>query len=583
MKILSPIRNCPSTAKRLALSVTIAGSLFASGLAPSLAFAKRVDPALSGGISILVHRFDEDAAPIDPTPVVIDEVKTEADSDTPDLSEENERSEEAEASDEPTSQKIIAIPGTHDSIPTVAVDAQPKADLPSVDLPNISPSSEDEIEADSGDLQLAAAELDVAPSTSVRRTSSDFNEMLAAVAASTAAKIGIPLEQFLEPFAMIRTKAILPPVAGELDPAVEAKVADDEALAQAVALNRWWLDESKPEVTTDEPVLQSQVVQKAVKPSPAPHKFTIDVREELAALAAEEPMDLSPSAVILPFIAKHDFSEPIAEAEVEMEVAVEPEVIEASTDELAGSSPVIVTLEEAYLPYDLNEGDVHEAQVVKSSPDCLLDEAVWQAEQLAVAAKRFSPRELGGLLADVSRRRSIIEADVLNVVADDLASMVATPVAMMLVDGEPVPQPVPDAEPDTVHSIDTMVVDGDVIPAPTPDSVPDELPNSAVIEIMLVDGDLVPAPTPDTAPDAVEPAPMTPTMLVDGDAIPAPTPDGIPNGIVSLDTATGIESIVAVDVVPESAYPKMNPGLDPASLEAETQLATRPEDENVQR
>ncbi|MEO9592597.1 MAG: hypothetical protein ABJG45_13540, partial [Rhodopirellula bahusiensis] len=289
MKILSPIRNCPSTAKRLALSVTIAGSLFASGLAPSLAFAKRVDPALSGGISILVHRFDEDAAPIDPTPVVIDEVKTEADSDTPDLSEENERSEEAEASDEPTSQKIIAIPGTHDSIPTVAVDAQPKADLPSVDLPNISPSSEDEIEADSGDLQLAAAELDVAPSTSVRRTSSDFNEMLAAVAASTAAKIGIPLEQFLEPFAMIRTKAILPPVAGELDPAVEAKVADDEALAQAVALNRWWLDESKPEVTTDEPVLQSQVVQKAVKPSPAPHKFTIDVREELAALAAEEP------------------------------------------------------------------------------------------------------------------------------------------------------------------------------------------------------------------------------------------------------------------------------------------------------
>ncbi|WP_286764837.1 MULTISPECIES: hypothetical protein [Rhodopirellula] len=578
MKTLSPIRHCSSTAKRLALSVAIAGSVFAAGLAPSLAHAKRVDTALTGGISILVHRFDEEAAPIDPTPVVVEEAKDETEKKT----DESAKPTEAAATDQ-AQQKIVAIPGTHDSIPTVTVDLSPEAAPAEADLP-----ATDDAETNSG-LQLAAADTDVAPAqtTSVRRTSSDFNEMLAAVAASTAAKIGIPLEQFLEPFAMIRTKAKLPPVAGELDPSIGAAVADDEALAQAVALNRWWLDESKPEVDFDENVLQSQVVEKVSKPTPTPHKFTIDVREELAALAAEEPFDVTQPSVILPFIAKHDFSAPAIDSppaiETSAESATEPEVVEEDIDRLAGSSPVIVTLEEAYLPYDLNEGDVHQAQVVKSSPDCLLDEAVWQISKLADQAECFTPRELGGLLADVSRRRASIEADVLDVVAHDLASIVATPVPMMLVDGEPVPKPVADAEPDAVHSIDTMVVDGEVIPAPIPDAVPDELPNSAIIEIMLVDGDLVPAPTPDTAPDAPESAPAIPTMLVDGDAIPAPTPDGIPNGLVSLDTATGIESIVAVDVVPESAYPKMNPGLDPAAMDAETQLATRPEDESVQR
>lgn len=573
MKTLSPIRHCSSTAKRLALSVAIAGSVFATGLAPSLAHAKRVDSALTGGISILVHRFDDEAAPIDPAPVVVDEAKDEIKKKT----DEADKPTEAAATEQ-IQQTIVAIPGTHDSIPTVTVDLHPETVPAEADQP-----AADETEAVADELQLAAADADVAPAqpTSVRRTSSDFNEMLAAVAASTAAKIGIPLEQFLEPFAMIRTKAKLPPVAGELDPSIGAVVADHEALAQAVALNRWWLDESKPEVDSDESVLQSQVVEKASKPTSTPHKFTIDVREELAALAAEEPFDVTQPAVILPFIAKHDFSVPATESSAEP--ATEPAVVEEEIDRLAGSSPVIVTLEEAYLPYDLNEGDIHQAQVVKSSPDCLLEEAVWQVSKLADQAECFSPRELGGLLADVSRRRASIEADVLDVVAHDLASIVATPVPMMLVDGEPVPKPVADAEPDAVHSIDTMVVDGEVIPAPIPDAVPDELPNSAIIEIMLVDGDLVPAPTPDTAPDAPQAAPAIPTMLVDGDAIPAPTPDGIPNGLVSLDTATGIESIVAVDVVPESAYPKMNPGLDPATMDAETQLATRPEDESVQR
>ncbi|KLU03167.1 putative transmembrane protein [Rhodopirellula islandica] len=572
MKIFSPIRHCSTTAKRLALSVTIAGSLFASGLAPSLAHAKQVDPALTGGISILVHRFDEEAAPIDPAVVVdapsvpTEDKATEAGEIEAEAANAGEnKAEDAEA--QPAQQAIISIPGTHDSIPTVSVDIQP--------------------ESTGDELKVAAADInDVsAPATSVRRTSSDFNEMLAAVAASTAAKIGIPLEQFLEPFAMIRTQAKLPPVAGELDPGLSEEVADDQALAQAVALNRWWLDESMPEIASDEPVLQSQVVPNAVPAKPAPHKFTIDVREELAALAAEEPLDVTLPSVIVPFIAMHDFSKPVGNTVLKLGVEriTEPEVAVEDPSDLAGSSPVIVTLEEAYLPYDLNEGDFHEAQLVKASPDCLLEEAVWQVSKVAEVAECFSPRELGVVLADVAHRRSMIEADVLDVVASDLASLIAKPVPMMLVDGEPIPQPVPDAEPDTVHSIDTMVVDGEVIPAPSPDAVPDELPNSAIIEIMLVDGDLVPAPTPDDAPDAMESSPAIPTMLVDGNAIPAPTPDGIPNGIVSLNTATGIESIVAVDVVPDSAYPELNPGLDPAAMDAETQLATRPEEDNVQR
>jgi hypothetical protein len=571
MKNFSPIRHCSITAKRLALSVTIAGSLFASGLAPSLALAKQTDPALTGGISILVHRFDEDAAPIDPTPVdsssddsapVVTPPATTAVS-----SEDAESDNAAEAETQPVQQTIISIPGTHDSIPTVSVDIQP--------------------ESTGNELKVATVDIDDSPSpaSSVRRTSSDFNGMLAAVAASTAAKIGIPLEQFLEPFAMIRTQAQLPPVAGELDPALNEEIADDQALAQAVALNRWWLDESTPEVASDEPVLQSQVVEKTATPKRAPHKFTIDVREELAALAKEEPLDVTQPTVIIPFIAKHDFSKPVGNTVLKpgAEPFVEADIVADDANALVGSSPVIVTLEEAYLPYDLNEGDFHEAQLVKTSPDCLLEEAVWQASRLAEVAECFSPRELGVVLADVAQRRSVIEADVLDVVANDLASMIAKPVPMMLVDGEPVPQPIPDAEPDTVHSIDTMVVDGEVIPAPTPDAIPDELPNSATIEIMLVDGDLVPAPTPDDAPDAAEQTPSIPTMLVDGNAIPAPTPDGIPNGIVSLNTATGIESIVAVDIVPDSAYPDLNPGLDPAAMDAETQLATRPEEDNVQR
>ncbi|MCC9640839.1 hypothetical protein LOC71_01020 [Rhodopirellula sp. JC740] len=567
MKIHSPIRHCSATAKRLALSVAIAGSILASGFATNSAHAHRVDPALSGGISILVHRFDEEAEPIP----VADLNQTEENSvvflpsdDAPVVQPpavDATPAEIAPADEAPAPTAFVIVPGTHDSIPTSTIDLSP------VDEAS---SSEDE---EAGTLTLAEA-APTAPATRVSRTSSDFNEMLAAVAASTAAKIGIPLEHFLEPFAMIRTQAKLPPVAGELDPSVNEEVADNAALAQAVALNRWWLDDA-PLVRDDQQILQSHVVNQTLRLNKPEPKFTIDVREELAALAAEEPLDVTSHPVIVPLVAKHDFAKP------------EKVVKVADEDPLVGSGPVIVTLEEAYLPYDLAEEDLPAAeqptQLAKISPDCLMDEAVWQISRAADVAECFSPQDIGGLLADLERRRTGLQSIAIKEMAQDLASAWAQPVAIMLVDGQPVPQPIPDEAPNESKLINTMLVDGVEIPAPVPDATPDELPSSEIDGLMLVDGDLVPTPVPDAVPDAEESAPAPPMMIVDGGLIPAPTPDGIPNGIVSFNTLTGIESIVAVDIVPETAYPVMIPLLGPEAFENETQVATRPEEDAVQR
>ncbi|MFG0255034.1 MAG: hypothetical protein ACF787_08040, partial [Rhodopirellula sp. JB053] len=140
--------------RRLLLAALIGGASLWSTSSPSVAAELPFDKR--GGISILVHEFH-------PTPP-----KSEA---AEPMASAGKASLETEPNADTTN--ILAAVGTHDSVPVIIAD-------------------------------------ETTSTPTAHRTSSQFNEMIAAAVSATAAKVGISVEQFLEPFAMVGPLASKP-------------------------------------------------------------------------------------------------------------------------------------------------------------------------------------------------------------------------------------------------------------------------------------------------------------------------------------------------------------------------------------
>ena len=144
---------------------------------------------------------------------------------------------------------------------------------------------------------------------------SEVQESLAMLAATACRSAGVSVEQIIEPFVMV-------------GPYLENSVSSVEAFES------WWaesLDEMIPKVDP----LQSQI----------------------DAIAAQEPIDVESFGVsILVFAAIAE--DAVAASLPETEANIEPGVEIQPLDKLVGSSAIIATIEEDYMPYDLAARDL---------------------------------------------------------------------------------------------------------------------------------------------------------------------------------------------------------------------------------
>ena len=380
------------------------------------------------------------------------------------------------------------------------------------------------------------------------KRSSQFDRTIAAAVAASAAKLGISIEQVLEPFAMIGPIADQGPATVPIDlvASIRAVIADDarendliedvtreaeptnQQLAEAVALNRWWLDSETVAVAT------------------------------------------AGSAVIA-----HAVAEPA-------EIAESIESIEGD-EKLVGSSPMIVTIQDAYMPYDLAQRDLELnflplTTVVPISPQNYVESSAQEAvppaiEVIATVEKSdeantdASPERLvsdfirdASELADTTQIRDMTFAGLGESFGDWVASLspkraaLAKEVAPAVVVGSAVlaatqVAEVPASAPEStvvaadlageevaidVADLAMMEVNGVAIPAPVADPIPNaekalEIANTDSVPVMEVDGKIVPAPVADPAPNASDVADQLAVMEVDGKVIPAPVADPLPN------------------------------------------------------
>ncbi|QDT11369.1 hypothetical protein [Planctomycetes bacterium K23_9] len=241
-------------------------------------------------------------------------------------------------------------------------------------------------------------------SHAVSRTASNFESSLAAVAASACAKAGISVEQLIEPFAMVSTHE-----ENSVDQIVElqqwwsttqqhveaqynsliqlAETADDQSLqataADTVAGNIIQGDVAVLDAVSLVPLVDlrsdlpfSNAMSPLLASVPAsaeegrinetnePADFVRDhrdadllpklvadgaSREQLAILAMEEPIDAQTDSLRM-----HGRS--ILVTQSNQSVSVSPAV--PPTSQLVGSSAMIVSIEEVYMPYDLAARDV---------------------------------------------------------------------------------------------------------------------------------------------------------------------------------------------------------------------------------
>jgi hypothetical protein len=216
------LKNSSRRVRRIVLAALIAGTSLAATATPASAVGTPTEQR--GGISILVHEFTLDQ------------------------------------------QEVVAPAiGTHDSaaLETPVVDVEATV-------------AEDTVEANA--------------TPAISRTSNQFNQVIAAAVSASAARAGISVEQILEPFAMVgpfetvdeesaplaTTSLESPPAAEEvavIEESADYEVADAvpnaRQLAEASALNRWWLDEdSTPaESEHDAVIVKAEVVETEVAAS----------------------------------------------------------------------------------------------------------------------------------------------------------------------------------------------------------------------------------------------------------------------------------------------------------------------------
>ncbi|WP_144059503.1 hypothetical protein [Rhodopirellula sallentina] len=535
--------------RRLLLAALIGGASLWSTSSPSVAAELPFDKR--GGISILVHEFH-------PTPTTSDAVEPIAPADTASV----ETKPNADASN------IVAAVGTHDSVPVVIAN-------------------------------------ETLSTPTAHRTSSQFNEMIAAAVSATAAKVGISVEQFLEPFAMVGPLASKPlattplaekpandaeatteipvdaveesaiavttkpanPIADEpVQSVLTESVPSAQQLAEAVALNRWWQDETIDE--TDNEIL-NEIVQTEIETS-----IVENVVENAVENIAEDIVENTVESVV------EEESTDLADALVANDLE----------DKFVGSAPVIVTIQEAYSPYDIAKRDlemeyldlttvqpIHPKNYVSLPADDAL--ALEDADTVEIA-KEFESEELetedavakteDGTAAEIE----VAQVDN-NAAADDIEEVVAvspdclldewihtasiwtenvrtTDVSVTAV-GESVGTwfanfAIP-AEANVAEEVPMMIVANETIPAPVPDAVPNAAPEpEAVVEMVATDAKDAPAediaavsdePISDEAVAEVAAAePSDPSdsqeivmMDVDGEKIPAPVADEAPNAV----------------------------------------------------
>ncbi|MFK8114063.1 MAG: hypothetical protein AB8B91_17810 [Rubripirellula sp.] len=235
---------------------------------------------------------------------------------------------------------------------------------------------------------------------------------VAAIAAAACARAGVSVEQMAEPFALV-------------GPFVPGTPQATESIASVATLQSWWkeaYDEAQKIADSDAEIAR--------------------IDSEIEALAGDEPLDIEsyrefgPSRLVESFPAIESLT-PSLTVEITDEVVSGVEV--APLDFLVGSSAVVATLEEGYLPYDLGARDVQvwslfpsatqpfcvrgrmdgldadpmwqefdQVVSVQGSADCLLNQLVWEVsgwmEGNSSWLASFKPRAVGNQVAELAIR-----------------------------------------------------------------------------------------------------------------------------------------------------------------------------------
>ncbi|MEM1224672.1 MAG: hypothetical protein AAGJ40_03190 [Planctomycetota bacterium] len=292
--------------RRQTLAILIAGGVIGcswlhSGLAHGI--AEESMPSARGGISILIHRFDGSAQ---------------------------------------TDNSWSPV-GTHDSVPmNFAEEANLVADEATpTDIADDVPPSD------------VSKEEPAVPQTK----DGTLQQMVAAVLTTSATRLGVPLGSLVEPMsglAFRHSETVLPTVPKTPDikvttvtpkeianaspePTPFSELSDGEPI-----LNRWWLDSNEAVESLIAEIESGLRDRQSVDDLKSNDGLTDrELAKELDAIAAEEPLDVQTK----PFI-------------VDAEVSPPPVDESIVNDRVVGLSPMIVTVQESYMPYDFAARDL---------------------------------------------------------------------------------------------------------------------------------------------------------------------------------------------------------------------------------
>ncbi|WP_184309230.1 hypothetical protein, partial [Aporhodopirellula rubra] len=612
-------KNRRSRVRRLLLAALIGGTTFWSATSTSAAAGLPFENR--GGISILVHEFTP--TPSESKNAAIDNAATTADAKIASVEKKSNKEPAPEANT--TEDQIadaapatIAV-GTHDSIPDVVAAETP--------------------------LNVAA-----------HRTSNQFNEIIAAAVSASAAKVGISVEQFLEPFAMVGPIASKPlattpldsvpandaelssepstEVAAELaakptdqiadqpvEPVLNESIPSAQQLAEAVALNRWWLDESTPAPEESEPVAKAEAaIGSAIADASELIEDAITAEVEIASIeVASEAPQSDELAVDEPAAAESvDDSEAVIESAVNesLEIAstaadMNESAVEEADDAvdhapLVGSAALIVTIPEAYSPYDIAQRDLELEYLNLSTVQPITpknyvtmpatDELALEDEESLEYLETVAPADLppAEFLADDASAAIEIESDLpaSEAVTTEIAiaeeADVVEPAVNVSPDclldewvhtasdwaekaraadltfaalgnsiGESVGDWLASLTPDEIapqaDEVPTMIVANETIPAPVPDAAPNAAPAEQLVSDEAIDDTAAPEATEIAAAEIV-------TMDVDGEKIPAPVADDAPN-------AATLEQLAVEELAEEAAEEAIDETAAPEATE----------------
>ncbi len=316
----------------------------------------------------------------------------------------------------------------------------------------------------------------IAAETIASRTLAAFDRSIATAAATACAKAGISIEQIIEPLAMVQPQLSQAPSDDSVTATADAKAGISvqeiiepfisigpqfaASLDQIKQFQQWW------KTAIEASKAQQQDVSETSTQASVASDAESSINDELQLLADEEPIDidldaLGPSVLIL------------VEEQTESSSPAPVSIPDASVSQV-GASAIIVSLEDAYMPYDLSARDLRVWSVfplvtepfcirsrtecepiapiwedseetvaaddsatddddelvlqaptensftIHGSPDCLLDELIWNIEVTLLENSHWlDPATYGDQLADFARQGT----DVAESAAGSLASL----------------------------------------------------------------------------------------------------------------------------------------------------------------